>query len=145
MSASSMPARANGSTQVYRNEDTRWGWPPYGKFSSGDMTARAQDLAGSGTWVALTHYGWRIQLFDMFPNAVRIRVVDGPDIRLIPWFNIVFLTLLAIVLLLIWRWWNRFHERRIEPVLEDIGDGVEAIGDTAEGVWGRIKRLFSRS
>lgn len=133
---------ASGAPRVYRNEDTGWGWPPYGKFNSGDLTARAQGLAGTDTWVALSHYGWRVQLFDMFPNALKIRQVDGPDVSLVPWFNIVFLIGLAIVVLLIWGWWQRFRARRIDPVLEDIGDGVEAVGDHAEGLWKRMTRFL---
>lgn len=134
---------AGGATRVYRNEDTGWGWPPYGKFSSGDITARAQQLAQEpDTWVVIRHYGWRVQLFDMFPNVTGIRVVDGPETRLIPWFNIVFLTALAALILFLWLRWRRFRENRIEPVLDDIGDGVEAVGDRAEGLWDRIRRLF---
>jgi hypothetical protein len=116
-----------GATRVYRNEDTRFGWPPYFKYDSGDITAEAQNLAGTGTWVAATHYGWRIRFLDMFPNVVKIRVVDGPDDTRFPWFNTIFLIALGLIILMIWRWWNRFHERRIEPVLEDIGDGVNIV------------------
>jgi hypothetical protein len=135
----------NGGTRVYRNEDTGWGWPPYGKFNSGDITARAQHLAGEAdTWVAIRHYGWRIQILDMFPNVLGFREVDGPDTRLIPWFNIVFLTLLGGGLLWLWLWWRRFHARRIAPVIEDIGEGVEAVGDHAEGLWTRIRALLRR-
>jgi hypothetical protein len=134
---------AQGATRVYRNEDTRFGWPPYGKFNSGDLAARAQSLARDGEgWVAIRHYGWRFEMFDMFPNAVGLRPVDGPDARLIPWFNIVFLTALGAALLWLWLRWLRFRERRIEPVLDDIGDGVEAMSDRAEGLWTRIRRLF---
>ena len=30
----------NGKTMVFRNEDTGWGWPPYFKFNSADLTAQ---------------------------------------------------------------------------------------------------------
>ena len=30
---------------VLRNEDTGWGWPPYFKFNSADVTAKAQAFA----------------------------------------------------------------------------------------------------
>ncbi|MFQ5758017.1 MAG: DUF1523 family protein, partial [Acidiferrobacterales bacterium] len=30
-----------GKVKVFRNEDTGWGWPPYFKFDSADLTAEA--------------------------------------------------------------------------------------------------------
>ena len=50
-----------GATRVYRNEDTGWGFPPYLKFDSADITAQSQDLAGRNAWVLVEHYGWRIR------------------------------------------------------------------------------------
>ncbi|MBL4852981.1 MAG: DUF1523 family protein [Robiginitomaculum sp.] len=32
----------------------------------------------------MSHYGWRIKLLSMFPNAYKIREVSGPDVRLVP-------------------------------------------------------------
>ena len=32
----------NGKVMVFRNEDTGWGWPPFFKFDSADLTAQAQ-------------------------------------------------------------------------------------------------------
>ena len=60
----------SGKVRVYRNEDTGWGWPPYFKFNSADVTAKATAVLKSQKeqWVAITSYGWRIQLFSMFPN-----------------------------------------------------------------------------
>jgi hypothetical protein len=63
--------------------------------------------------------------------------VDGPDVQLIPWFNIVFLTVLAAIFITIWRLWRNFRMRRIDPVLEDIDEA----GDAARG---RITGLFER-
>ena len=31
--------KKNGRSMVFRNEDTGWGWPPYLKFDSGDVTS----------------------------------------------------------------------------------------------------------
>ena len=103
----------NGQARTYRNEDTAWGWPPYFKFNSADLTAEAQALAESDDWVAVRHYGWRIQLLDMFPNVLSFRAVEGPDVRLIPWFNIVFIAALIAIGLYLRRWWSwRFGSRR---------------------------------
>ena len=82
----------NDKTRVYRNEDTGWSFPFYLKFNSSDLSAKAENLAKKEeTWVAVTHYGWRIRLFSIFPNATKVKQVKGPDVFLIPWFNIVFL------------------------------------------------------
>ena len=81
---------------IFRNEDTGWGFPWYFKFDSGDLTAEATRIRTRtpDAWVRVTHYGWRIHILSMFPNAVSIKVVDGPDHVTIPWFNIVTLLLL---------------------------------------------------
>ncbi len=131
--------RPNGSTSVYRNEDTGWGWPPYFKFDTADLQARARVFitgTGEDQWVAIRHYGWRSQLFSIFPNAVSIDPVEGPDVRLIPWFNIIFLTLGGILWLSLWRLWRNFRSHRIDPLVDDL----DARGDRARG---RISRWFS--
>jgi len=81
-----------GQPRVYRNQDTGWGWPPYFKHNSADLAARAQDMISGEDeprWMVVTSYGWRLQWFSMFPNAVSIHRVDGPDVTVIPWVNIV--------------------------------------------------------
>jgi len=88
-----------GRARVYRNEDTGFGWPPFFKFDSANLAARAQDAISTEedpNWMIVTHYGWRIPMVSAFPNAVSVRPAEGPDQRLIPWFNIVALSLLAV-------------------------------------------------
>lgn len=92
-----------GRPRVYRNEDTGFGWPPYFKFDSANLAARAQDAVSTEAeprWMIVTHYGWRLPMFSTFPNAVAIRPAEGPDQTLIPWFNFVVFTLLAGAVLL---------------------------------------------
>ncbi len=122
----------NGAPSVYRNEDTNWSWPPYLKFDSGNLNAEAQARAKQdGVWVAVTHYGWRIKLLSMFPNAIRIRQVDGPHVTLIPWFNIAFLTVIFIIFAAIYFRIRKFKRRRVDPVLEDVGEAWDNVEDTA--------------
>lgn len=119
--------RANGRPAVYRNEDTGL-WPPYFKFDSSNLQAEASNLTSSAAnpqWVAIRHYGWRIPFMSAFPNAVAIYPVAGPDVRLIPWFNIVFLTLLAALFWAIRVRWKRFVARRITPTVDGIEQGIE--------------------
>jgi hypothetical protein len=78
---------------VFRNEDTGWGFPWYFKFNSADVQATAQSIAGEHGTAVVTYYGWRIPLFSLMPNAIKI-VRAAPDAWPIPWFNIIFFTVL---------------------------------------------------
>jgi hypothetical protein len=133
--------RAAGGPMVYRNEDTGWGWPPYFKFDTANLQAEAADLRSSNDnprWVAITHYGWRIEFISVFPNAVAIREVAGPDERIIPWLNILILVTLAATYWAIRVRWKRFWEARVDPVLEATGDRLADGGD-------RVKEMFGGS
>lgn len=124
--------KANGRISDYRNEDTGWGWPPYFKLDSSNLQTEAQDSvspAATPEWFALTHYGWRSEFLSIFPNAVGIRPVAGPDVTIIPWFNIIFLTTLAAILWAITVRVLRFRRNRIDPMLEDAGEAWDDAGD----------------
>ncbi len=137
--------RENGRTRVYRNEDTGWSFPFYLKFDSSDLSAKAQDMADKDEqWVAVTHYGWRIKLFSIWPNATKIKPVNGPDTLLIPWFNIVFLSLLAFIFLNIWLTLRRFKKKRIDPVADKIGDIAEDAGEEISKSGNAVGKLFRR-
>jgi hypothetical protein len=115
--------QADGDVMVYRNEDTGFGWPPYFKLDSADVQAEAANLvstAESPRWVAVTHYGWRSRLLTTYPNAVGLREVAGPDVTLFPWLNIVILLVLAFILFMAWRIWERFEDRVIEPAADGV-------------------------
>jgi hypothetical protein len=114
--------------RVFRNQDTGF-WPPYLKFDSGNLQAEAADFDSDVTpeWVAVRHYGWRIPWLSIYPNALSIRPVEGPDATLIPWFNIVFLTVLLAV---VWAIgvrvlrWRRRVAGEIGEAWEDAGDDL---------------------
>lgn len=141
----------NGKTMEYRNEDTGWGWPPYFKMNSSSMNTEAKELqstAAAPKWVAVTHYGWRNQLFTIFPNVIALREVSGPDARIIPWISIVILTFLAIILFMARRMWLQFRERMIEPAVieaQETIDHIDARADRAKaGISGWFRRTFGR-
>ena len=120
--------RTNGKVYVYRNEDTGWIWPPYFKFDSSDLQAEANDLrstADDPQWAVIMHYGWRIRYLTIYPNAITIRPIDDPNIRLIPWFNIVFLTILAAIVWAILVRWRRFKARRITPHIDQAEAAID--------------------
>lgn len=131
--------RRDGSTMVYRNEDTAWGWPPYFKFDTANLQAEAADMKSVATaprWVAIRHYGWRNQFLTIFPNAVGLKEVEGPDVMIIPWMNIGIL----VVLFALW-WavrvrWNRWWDARVDPMLDEAGERLETGGKRIKGLFG---------
>ena len=80
----------------------------------------------------------------MFPNAVKIKPVAGPDVTLIPWFNIVFLTLVAALALYIFLKIRQFKRRRVDPVLEDVGEVWDSVEESAEDVKDSAISLWTR-
>ena len=62
------------------------------------MAARATNISKTepDASVLVTYYGWRIPMLSMFPNAVKLRVVEDGYTH-IPIFNIVFLIALCCV------------------------------------------------
>ena len=133
----------NDKVMVYRNEDTGWGWPPYFKFDTSNLQAEAADLRSTSanpTWVAITHYGWRNEFMSIFPNAVSVRQVDGPDVTIIPWVSIIVLLLFAALAWGIWVRWKRFRAARIDPLVSDMGDSWDAAGHNLKERRGRFSR-----
>ncbi len=143
----------DNSVIVYRNEDTGWVWPPYFKYDSSNLQAEAGNLKSvqsAPKWVSVTHYGWRFPFLSIYPNAVSVKEVAGPDVRIIPWVNIVVLIALALGLFMIRRMWQQFWERTVEPAVAEVGDtwdGVEAsagaAAGSAKGFLGRIGAWIS--
>jgi hypothetical protein len=83
--------------RVFRNDDTRFGFPWYFKFDAADQQARAQGLARNDKQLALvTYYGWRLQMFSAFPNLVSVRPTDSAEPPF-PWFNTVFFVVLLAI------------------------------------------------
>jgi hypothetical protein len=133
--------KPNGRPLVFRNEDTGWGWPPYFKFDTFNLQTRAQELVSKTdqpVWAMVTFYGWRSQLLTIFPNALSIRKVSGPDVTVFPWTSVIVLALLALLLLFIRRWWIRFQRRRVAPVLADVADVLDEADGRAKGFWRRF-------
>lgn len=114
----------DGKPMVFRNEDTGWGWPPYFKFDSADLTAEAQAFAAdpSKPWVLVKYYGWRIKVFSMFPNALSLKAVDR-NYSHFPLFNIAFFVILIAVVLYIRAKLKKFVSRLRNRKGSD--DGVE--------------------
>jgi len=100
----------------------------------------AQSFSGDEKWVAVRHYGWRIRILSMYPNAISMKEVEGPDVRLIPWFNIIFLILLAATFWGVYVRVDRWKDTNIDPVIDDIGETLGSVGDSVGETRGRFRR-----
>ncbi|SLN36134.1 DUF1523 family protein [Roseisalinus antarcticus] len=135
--------RGGPQTMVYRNEDTGWIYPPYFKFDSSDLQAEAAasiSTAEPYNWVVVTHYGWRIRFLSVYPNAVSIREIPGPDYRPIPWVNIIVFIALIAGYFFVRAMWLQFRERTLDPIGDRAGDQIDRVqADIAKGR-GRFRR-----
>ncbi len=132
--------RPSGRERVFRNEDTGWIWPPYFKFNSADMQARARNLISTSDdprWIAVTYYGIRSQLFSIYPNVLRLRAVAGPEVTIIPWTRIIGFVLLFGLAAWLYFSLRRFREKRVEPF-------VDSIGERRDAARGRLSRFWHR-
>lgn len=135
--------RPNGRVRVYRNEDTGWIWPPYFKLNSSNLQAKAADLISgkeAPKWVLVRHYGWRFEPMSIYPNAVSVRQIDSPDAKPVNWFNIVFLLAFAGLVLFLHLRIRRFWNNRVDPVIEDISEGIEAAGEAVQDRRSRFRK-----
>ncbi|GAA7485034.1 DUF1523 family protein [Helicobacter pylori] len=82
------------SVTVYRNEDTRFSFPFYFKFNSADISALAQSLVNQQ--VEVQYYGWRINLFNMFPNVIFLKPLKESDEMSKPVFSWILYALLLV-------------------------------------------------
>ncbi len=134
--------RPSGEPRVFRNEDTGF-WPPFLKFDAADLQARARDQvsdADDPKWIRVRYYGIRSQLFTIFPNALNIRRVDGPDDTAVPWTRMI--SFIAILGFGLWLWLRLrvFGAERVAPALDRASERTGAV----RAFFGRIRRLFSR-
>lgn len=129
----------NGKPLAFRNEDTGWGFPWYFKFDTENLQIKAKDLRSTPDdpiWVEVIRYGWRIEILSMFPNAISLKKVEGPDAVGWPWTRIVTIVVLVIFALLLWRAWHLFLVRVWLPATErfDLSSPVDG-----------VKRFFRKS
>lgn len=121
--------RDSVGVMVFRNEDSGWIWPPYFKFDSSDLQAEAASKISTTEerWVVVTHYGWRNRFFSIYPNAVGIRDIAGPDVRIVPWFNIFFFIFLFIAYFVVRGMWRQFRERTLDPLTNKASSQMDEV------------------
>ncbi|MBE9608355.1 DUF1523 family protein [Chitinilyticum piscinae] len=98
--------------RVYRNEDTRWGWPFYFKFDSSDVQARAKALEFEKQPALITSYGWRIAMFSVYPNAISVSPA-APDTTTWSFFRWFWFALWGVLLLVLG--WSTHRLTRVRP------------------------------
>ncbi|MFQ6554047.1 DUF1523 family protein [Aestuariibius insulae] len=112
----------NGKPMVYRNEDTGWSWPPYFKFDTANLQTEASSLRSpdpnNAQWAAIGHYGVRIPYLSIYPNAISIRPVSGPDVTIVPWIAIICWFFVISFIWYVTARWIRFKRSRISPALD---------------------------
>lgn len=97
---------------VYRNEDTGWSFPWYFKFDSADIQAKAQGYSRDAQQLAvIRYYGWRFQMFSMFPNVTDIEPTTSRA-EPFPVFNTIFFATLAVIIALLTLSVRRLIKRR---------------------------------
>lgn len=141
-----IPRDAYG-VMVYRNEDTGWIWPPYFKFDTSNLQAEADAvslLSGGDQWVVITHYGWRSYYLSIYPNAIGIRKVSGPDVRIIPWFNLFFFTFMIVAYFFLRAMWRQFRERSVDPLLQDASEAWDKVDGHADVAGAKARGVFGR-
>ena len=111
-----------GAVRVFRNEDA---WL-YLKFDSATLQARVTGLSrGQGTEsVAVRHYGWRIPVLSMFPNAISAWPVE-PSYRHLPLFNIVVVVLLLLTTFSVWRAVRRVRAKVAAAIAQRARDAAK--------------------
>lgn len=125
---------SDGAPRVYRNEDNGW----YLKFDSSNLDAKATNLVSTRDdpqWVVVTHYGWRIPLLSMYPNATSLEPAAGPDAVPFPWLNIIVIALIVLVVLVVWRIVVILRRRHVDPLIAEVEDRFEG----GRGWWRRRK------
>ena len=89
-------------------------------------------------------------MFSVFPNATSLKKVSGPDVRLIPWFNIAFIGMLLLIWFLLWSKIRAWKAKRIDPTLNKVGDSLEEaarevsenVGEGSKKARGFWRKLF---
>lgn len=90
------PDESKEKVMVYRNEDTGWGLPPYFKFGSADIQAKAQAYANEQKLVEIKYYGWRINWLNEFRNIVSIQPIEEGSSPSRPWISFILYAFFAL-------------------------------------------------
>ncbi len=71
-----------------------------------------------------------------------IRPASGPGESPLPWFNIIFITLLVLTVLIVRRVLIILFRRHVDPVIEDIDREIDERAGAIAGRYRRARRWF---
>ncbi|MGX9080143.1 DUF1523 family protein, partial [Klebsiella pneumoniae] len=93
--------------------DTGWGWPFYFKFNAADVQAKAKSMEFEKRLAIITSYGWRVNMFTMFPNVTKIEST-GPEASTWSFFRWFWFGIWALVMgkaaIATWRYFDRLAD-----------------------------------
>ncbi|MDL0088226.1 DUF1523 family protein [Campylobacter gastrosuis] len=72
---------------VFRNEDTRWGYPFYFKFNSADIQAKATAFLQENALVQVKYYGYRVQILNEFANVISLKKLQNQSDLAVPYVS----------------------------------------------------------
>jgi hypothetical protein len=83
--------KQDGTTLVGRNQDTGFGLPLYLKFDSADVQAKAKELSDKNDLIEVSYYGWRSNIFSMFPNVLDVEQTqkNTASFNLLRWITFI--------------------------------------------------------
>lgn len=105
--------------KVFRNEDTRFGWPFYFKFDAVDLAGEAARISRNepDAVVLITYYGYKDNVLGLQPNAVSLKVVDAAYEH-VPVFNIalsvLFVAVVGFLFFKVWRWLSKREKASVD-------------------------------
>ena len=80
----------------------------------------------------------------MFPNALSIRSATGLDESLVPWFNILLVSLLLVTVLIVRQVLIILFRQHVDPVIDEIDREFDERAGAIAGRYRRARRWFKR-
>lgn len=95
----------SNTVKVFRNENTRWGFPFYFKFDSAELQAKAASLQSveEKLLVQVKSYGWQINMLEKFPNIISIKAIANENELSRPWLSYILYVLAFIGFMLMFQ------------------------------------------
>jgi len=66
-----------------------------------------------------------MRFLSIYPNAISIKPVSGPEYRPFPWFNLFFFAFLIVGFFFVRAMWRQFVERTVDPTMDALEDGYD--------------------
>ena len=84
-------------------------------------------------------------MFSIYPNAISMKLVASPSESPLNWPAMLILVVLGALLTLLWRMWNQFRERTIDPAAKKVSDAVDRADARADAAMDRVSSEFNEA